>query len=332
MAHNTWVTRAAIRSTVGEFNTPSAVSLSFCLYLDAVVGKRRQRRAHLVCLMDSTTPAQPRLRIPRQSALSPWSGSDHYLQVPQAGPSRLSPQMNAFDALGEDDDSQATPRVPTRPQLETPSDATPSNSVFQTGSARLRAILAKENEHEQTSRRPSSPPPPRRRYDSMSDMESDFESPHATVAQSQHLESLKEIFTKFHADTTPRNRRSSGRRNSIDLSEVEDSPRVERVREERAMHKGKRRSASDEEAEIYTSALVSCTRGSQISWCVYRKLRRVRNISPCCVCCKVRCSAGQTGFQSAHTEGSTGSKSRNRIFDGSWYERRGRAPWPGASN
>ena len=161
--------------------------------------------------------------------------------------------MNALDVPNDDDDSQSTPRVPTRPQLDTTSDATPSQSVLETGAARLRAVLAKENGHYQTLRRPS---PPRRRHDSMSEVESDFESPHATAAQSYHQESLKELFSRAYADFTPRNKRSGYRRNSIDLSEVEDSPRVERVKEERATHKSKRRSASDEEAEIYTSALL----------------------------------------------------------------------------
>lgn len=200
--------------------------------------------------MDSSTLAQPRLRISRHSQFSQRSGTDRYLQVPQAGPSRISSQMNALD-VPDDDDSQSTPRVSTRPHLENLSDATPSLSVLESGAARLRAILAKENEHQQASHRAS---PPRARRDSMSEMDSDFESPHATVAQSQHMESLKEVFAKARADLTPRNQRPSLRRNSIDSSEVEDSPRVERVREERAMHKGKRRSASDEEAEIYTSA------------------------------------------------------------------------------
>ncbi|KIP10954.1 hypothetical protein PHLGIDRAFT_187045 [Phlebiopsis gigantea 11061_1 CR5-6] len=195
-----------------------------------------QRTVFLVCFMNSTTLAQPRLRVSRQSGFSQWSGSDHYLQVPQAGPSRISPQMNASD-VPYDDDDQATPRVAMRPQLDSFADATPSQSGA-TGSERLRAILAKEHESLQTSRRPS---PPRRRHESMSDVESDFESPHATAAQSQHVQSLRELFSKVNEDITPRVRKPSRRRNSIDLSEVDDSPRVERVKEERAMHKGKRK-------------------------------------------------------------------------------------------
>lgn len=209
--------------------------------------------------MNSTTLAQPRLRVSRQSGFSQWSGSDHYLQVPQAGPSRVSSQMNALDVPYDDDDSQATPRVATRPQLDSFADPTPSHSALEgaTGSERLRAILAKEHESLQTTRRPS---PPRRRHDSMmSEMESDFESPHATAAESQHFQSLRELFSRFNEDSTPRIRRPSQRRNSIDLSEVEDSPRVERVREERAIHKGKRMSASDEETDMYTSTLHRCT-------------------------------------------------------------------------
>jgi hypothetical protein len=43
--------------------------------------------------------------------------------------------------------------------------------------------------------------------------------------------------------------RKDVRRNSIDLSEVEDTPRSGRVMEERARNKGKRMSFSDEELD-----------------------------------------------------------------------------------
>ncbi|OBZ68164.1 hypothetical protein A0H81_11790 [Grifola frondosa] len=60
-------------------------------------------------------------------------------------------------------------------------------------------------------------------------------------------ESLRELFSRALRDSTPRKNRP--RRNSIDTSEVDATPRVEQVREK---IKSKRRSMSDEEAEKST--------------------------------------------------------------------------------
>ena len=193
----------------------------------------------------------------RFSHFSQRSGTDHHFLAPQAGPSRISSQPDAFSVLHDDEDNQATPRVTARPPVESYADATPTQSANeQTGVARLRAIMALQNQQQQQQqqsqqsiRRPS---PPRSTY-AASDMESDFESPHATVSHSIHMERFKDLFAKVHADMTPPGKRTGVRRNSIDTSEVEDSPRVERVQEERAKYKGKRKSVSDEEAEAYAS-------------------------------------------------------------------------------
>jgi hypothetical protein len=81
-----------------------------------------------------------------------------------------------------------------------------------------------------------------------SEPDSDFDPPRASSTNTPSIarESLKDLFSRAlrdPGDTPQKNRR---RRNSIDVSEVESSPRVER---ERAKNKGKRRSLSDEEAD-----------------------------------------------------------------------------------
>jgi serine/arginine repetitive matrix protein 2 len=220
-------------------------------FSDVVVGVvvvSSGRRA-LSCSVHSTL-AVPRLKMSRFSYYSQRSGTDHNLLTPQAGPSRLSAQTDAFDATHDDDDNQPTPRVTSRPPLDSYVEATPSQSTHgETGAARLRAVMALQSEQQQPSRKAS---PPRPLYPA-SDLDSDFESPHATVSHSVHMDKFKDLFAKVRADMTPEGKKRSHRRNSIDSSEVEDSPRAERVQEERAQYKGKRRSMSDEEAEIYTS-------------------------------------------------------------------------------
>jgi hypothetical protein len=64
-------------------------------------------------------------------------------------------------------------------------------------------------------------------------------------------ESLKDIFSRALRDTPQKGRH---RRNSIDISEVEASPRVEK---ERAKNKGKRKSLSDEEPDKPSSTHIS---------------------------------------------------------------------------
>ncbi|KAH7907744.1 hypothetical protein BJ138DRAFT_1014032 [Hygrophoropsis aurantiaca] len=132
-----------------------------------------------------------------------------------------------------------------------------------TPAARLRALLA---------RVPHSPPQPRQQpvpppaSDADIGYDSDFDPPRSStgsvsgsVAPSSSIarESLKDLFShalREPGDTPRKNlkgkdRESTGRprRNSIDTSAVDITPILDR---ERAKHKGKRRSLSDEEVEI----------------------------------------------------------------------------------
>jgi serine/arginine repetitive matrix protein 2 len=179
-------------------------------------------------------PSIPRLRLTRHSQLSPQD--DDFSRTPTAGPSRL----HALHDQSEDTD--ATPRL-------TVSSSLPSMYAVteDTPAARLRALLAQvpttslaprtQLLHEPT---PSLP----------SDRESDFEAPPrwSNLSTSSAREGLRSIFTHALRDPgdTPRKR---ARRNSIDLSEVEDSPRNDRVIQERARNKGERMSFSDEELD-----------------------------------------------------------------------------------
>jgi hypothetical protein len=86
-----------------------------------------------------------------------------------------------------------------------------------------------------------------------SEPDSDFDPPRSSLANTPSIarESLKDLFSRAlrdPGDTPEKNRR---RRNSIDISEVDFSPRVDR---ERAKNKGQRRSLSDEEADKPSSA------------------------------------------------------------------------------
>jgi hypothetical protein len=94
------------------------------------------------------------------------------------------------------------------------------------------------------------PPPPL-----PSDRESDFEPPPkwTNTSTTSARESLRSLFTHALRDPgdTPR---KDARRNSIDSSEAEDSPRNDRVIQERARNKGKRMSFSDEELDKSSSS------------------------------------------------------------------------------
>lgn len=186
----------------------------------------------------------PRLRLTRQH---PRARIDNVFEMPQAGPSRISTQMDTLNVhqYEDEDDNQSTPRVAAKPQLENALDGTaPENYVH-----RLRHALSL-NPSESARSAPRKPPSP-----TYSDMESDFEPPNMTTNATEASiakESLKELFDRMRHDTPQKDRRKE-RRNSIDLSEVEASPRIELVLRERAKNKGKRRSMSDEEAEKSSS-------------------------------------------------------------------------------
>lgn len=181
----------------------------------------------------------PRLRLTRHVT--------HQAQA-MAGPSRLSPRPFVDVNSDEDEDdpvAQSTPKITPITSIS-PEAAPPHVHVpVETPAARLRALLSRVPNH------PSSPsynPVPI----SPSEVESDFDMPQSGPATpSVARESLKDIFSRALRDTPQKGRH---RRNSIDISEVEASPRVEK---ERAKNKGKRKSLSDEEPDKPSSTHIS---------------------------------------------------------------------------
>ncbi|KAF5386174.1 hypothetical protein D9615_002384 [Tricholomella constricta] len=164
-------------------------------------------------------------------------------EVSVAGPSRdglsdIDPSAadltEDLDANDRDDEEQPTPKMTSTVSLTVP---------METPAARLRALLARTPA---SSKSIPMPQPPSH----SSDNESDFDPP-TGIAQSTSSfarESLKDIFSRALRDpgNTPQKEKSTPRRNSIDASEVEACPRVER---ERAKYKANRKSLSDEEFE-----------------------------------------------------------------------------------
>jgi serine/arginine repetitive matrix protein 2 len=187
----------------------------------------------------------PRLRITRHSQLPLSPLDDDLSRTPTAGPSRL----HALHSDNEDTDS--TPRLPVSSSLPSIYAATED-----TPAARLRALLAQVPNTSSASRTQllHEPPPPL-----PSDRDSDFDPPpkwaNSSTASSAR-ENLRSLFTHALRDPgdTPR---KDARRNSIDSSEVEDSPRIDRVIQERSRNKGKRTSFSDEELETSSSSFVA---------------------------------------------------------------------------
>lgn len=123
-------------------------------------------------------------------------------------------------------------------ELNTTSTPTRSDNP----AAVLRALL---------SRLPAHPPSPTQSHtlsvQGGTERESDFDTvsePNAALSIAQ--ESLRNIVSKALRDPGNTPQKARHRRNSIDTSEVEATPRVE---EERAKNKGKRRSTSDDEFE-----------------------------------------------------------------------------------
>ncbi|KAH8992804.1 hypothetical protein EDB86DRAFT_2805989 [Lactarius hatsudake] len=188
----------------------------------------------------------PRLRITRHSQLSLSPLDDDLSRTPTAGPSRLH-------ALhGDNEDTDSTPRLPVSSSLPSIYAA-----VEDTPAARLRALLAQVPNTSSASRTQllHEPPPPL-----PSDRDSDFDPPPKwanSSTTSSARENLRSLFTHALRDPgdTPR---KDGRRNSIDSSEVEDSPRIDRVIQERSRNKGKRTSFSDEELETSSSTFCRC--------------------------------------------------------------------------
>jgi hypothetical protein len=175
----------------------------------------------------SSLLALPRIRLTRNIGQYVDDGG----ATPIAGPSRLR---------DSDEDSQLTPRIPIQNNFASTTPAFPTD----TPAARLRALLAKVPNETPLSK-PIAPPSP-------SEPDSDYYPAHLNTTNTPH-ESLRELFTRAlrePGDTPEKPRR---RRNSIDLSEVDDSPRLSRAQKERAKSRGKRKSFSDEELEKASS-------------------------------------------------------------------------------
>ncbi|KAI0067171.1 hypothetical protein BV25DRAFT_1819465 [Artomyces pyxidatus] len=180
--------------------------------------------------MDTPHLQIPRLRLSRQG----HSPSEESQNTPTAGPSRL--------AHDDQEDMDSTPRMPLN-SFPSPQATSSPNPTDDTPVSRLRALLSRVPNTSQSQllheRVPSL----------ASDLESDFDPPPKwnTTNGSMARENLKGIFSHALRESgdTPR---KYGRRNSIDASEVEDSPRVQRVAQERSKNKGKRKSLSDEES------------------------------------------------------------------------------------
>ena len=185
----------------------------------------------------------PRLRQMRQQR----ARVEHAFDTPQAGPSRISTQMDTLDVpQHEDSDAEATPRVTAKPPI-----GSSAHTAALESSNRLRAVMSMMPSRS-TRHVPQRAPSPEQSF-----ADSDFEAPNMTTyandASSIAKESLRELFSRVTEDS-PQKARARGRRNSIgDASEAEASPRVERVRRERAKNKGKRKSMSDEEPEKFSS-------------------------------------------------------------------------------
>lgn len=176
-------------------------------------------------LTSTNVPVFPRLRLNRRN--NPHNSEPSPIPGPSSQPS---------------DDTQLTPRVaapPTFPPAPNFSMATP----LDTPAAKLRALLSKSPNDWSISRQ---------RDPSLSEPDSDFDPPHENSTPASHHESLRQLFTRALRDETPQKPRM-GRRNSIDLSEVDSaSPRVFRVNDERGKSK-QRKSVSDEELEKASS-------------------------------------------------------------------------------
>ena len=196
----------------------------------------------------------PRLRLTRHS---PPSRADT-LNTPIAGPSHSRTSPEALRAhFYDEEDAEATPRMPTARIADSPEAAITPTLPLDTPAARLRMVLARVPNNRSpprasTSRLPQPTTP--------SEPDSDLDPPYSiTATPSIAKESLREIFS--HAlrgsETTPQKPKRRVRRNSVgSASEVDPSPRVEHVQQERTRNKGKRRSMSDEEAEHLSSAFL----------------------------------------------------------------------------
>jgi hypothetical protein len=197
------------------------------------------------CDMESPSeqfPPIPRLRVTRHY----MHEDDGVSNFPPARPPRLPIAISLNDdpeKIDDDDDpdAQSTPKMSLISSIS-PSNSPPIAAAADTPAARLRALLSRvpNNSTPKLSTQDRPPAPP-------SELDSDFDPPRPSpTTPSIARESLKDLFSRALREPGDTPQRARRRRNSIDTSEVEASPRVER---ERAKNKGKRRSLSDEEVE-----------------------------------------------------------------------------------
>jgi hypothetical protein len=176
----------------------------------------------------------PRLRLSRSGILDDSVGagsSAHRLPTAFA----LQPSDAYVD--DGDDDQLPTPRMaPAAIQL----------AAADTPAARLRALLSRVPT--------SSKSPPMPHPVSPSEVESDFDPPNEVLSNTPSMarESLKDIFSRALREpgNTPQKEKGQRRRNSIDLSEVDSTPRLQ---PENGRNRGKRRSLSDDEVDSPSS-------------------------------------------------------------------------------
>lgn len=243
--------------------------------------------------MDTSSPLSlPRLRLSRHSP--PFRTVNSL--TPVASSSRITPETNNHDTADEDEDAEATPRVGSTSITPDPHPQRFSTSSARTSdaTARLRALMQSANNTatSRTSATASNQPAPT----PPSEPDSDFEPPYSnTTSHSVARESLKELFSFALRDPGDTPRKIKPRRNSIDLSEVEDSPRIELVEKERARNKGKRKSLSDEEAENLSSAYPAASDMSKCSIQIRRILTTVQAFESDLCCCIVRRATGPLG-------------------------------------
>lgn len=205
-------------------------------------------------LMETPTaiPAIPRLRVSRQHQSTLYEFSDPQ-NISQDDPSRLQSSTNLMESHIEDfgdDEQQDTPKLPAFPNLPPETPTFPED----TPAARLKAVL------ERTSAKSKPPPPPLRSSSPVTEFESDLEIPEMGSSQpSLARVNLNSLFTHALRDPGDTPQKSAKgkmrRRNSIDTSEFESSPRVVEDKKDRTDYKGKRRSTSDDELSVSNSTL-----------------------------------------------------------------------------
>ncbi|KAF8844418.1 hypothetical protein BDN67DRAFT_987946 [Paxillus ammoniavirescens] len=170
--------------------------------------------------------------------------------TPHPGPS--SARIH-FASIPDDEDELPTPRMPAKAIASPNGDPAPTsfpNLNAATGipadtpAARLRALLAREPRSPRNTT-PTAPPIPPSEVDSSDDFPR-FGSDTSSLAR----DNLKSIFSRALREPGDTPQKIRPRRNSVDTSQVEITPILDR---ERAKHKGKRRSMSDEEAEKSTT-------------------------------------------------------------------------------